>query len=161
MKLENKNKNKNYSGFTLLELTIVIAIVGIMTSVALISMSPARETEKLKTAQREVASAIKLAQSYALQGKTHGGTTPDRYGIKFTSTSEYEIYAGVAETIVEKLKLPDGVTLTRPETATSMNIYFEVPHADVTGDDKELEFKGPGGTTKTIKIEKGGAIAEN
>jgi len=80
-----------------MELLLVIAIIGIMTVAGFVSLSSSRTNTKLQTAQREVASVIKLAQSYALQGKvTPNGTTPCGFGFRFdptdTTHTKYEIF---------------------------------------------------------------------
>ena len=56
-------------GFSLLELIIVIAIVGIMTAITLVSMNTLREKKAVEEAAREVAAAIRETQNYALTGK--------------------------------------------------------------------------------------------
>jgi len=74
-------------GFSFVEIMIVIAIIGIMTSITLVSLMPSKNAESLNAAAREVASAIKLAQSYALQGKVVQisgiNTVPCGYGFIF------------------------------------------------------------------------------
>jgi len=83
-----------------MELIIVMAIMGIMAGAGFVSLQSSKSDSRLKSAQREVSAAIKLAQSYALQGKTHslGGvdTTPCGYGFRFDSTDAqkqtYEIF---------------------------------------------------------------------
>jgi prepilin-type N-terminal cleavage/methylation domain-containing protein len=84
-KLKITDKHK---AFTFVELLMAIAIVGIMTAVGFASLNSGKVTTKLQAAQREVASTIKLAQSYALQGKTvtPGGTSPCGYGFRFDPT---------------------------------------------------------------------------
>jgi len=97
---------KNLKGFTLLELIVVIAIIGIMTSVGLVSLVPAKKQIALKTAQNEVTSAIKLAQSYALQGKSIQGVSDIcGYGFEFTDRSNYRIFYYKAVQIVWGVKL--------------------------------------------------------
>lgn len=90
--------NVKYKAVTLLELLTVIAIIGIMTAAGLVSLNSGKTMAKLQAAQREVASAIKLTQSYALQGKvTPEGTTPCGYGFRFDPSdtinkAKYEIF---------------------------------------------------------------------
>lgn len=87
---------KFYKAVTLVELLAVIAIIGIMSAVGIVSLNSGKTSVKLQAAQREVASIIKLAQSYALQGKTvtYSGEiiTPCGYGVIFVNSTSYEIF---------------------------------------------------------------------
>ena len=61
-------------GYTLLELVIVVAILGIVAVVAIPSLSPERD-RKLDLAAEEIASAIRFAHSEAIRtGEGHGLT---------------------------------------------------------------------------------------
>ncbi|MCX6765713.1 MAG: prepilin-type N-terminal cleavage/methylation domain-containing protein [Candidatus Moranbacteria bacterium] len=64
----------NNRGFTLLELIIVIAIIGIMTSVTLVYLGDSRKDRELEVAAREVAAAVREAQNNALTGKNASST---------------------------------------------------------------------------------------
>ncbi len=89
---------RKYRGFSFVELMSVIVIIGIMSAVAFVSLSSSKSSAKLGAAQREVAAAIKLAQSYALQGRMEAPETgsglavPCGYGIHFISEENYEIF---------------------------------------------------------------------
>ena len=54
-------------GFTLLELLIVMAVLGVLTAVAYPSIGRGMGTLRLRTASREIAAAIRLARSKALR----------------------------------------------------------------------------------------------
>ncbi len=83
---------KNYRAVTMIEMIIVIAIIGIMAGLVMVSLQSGRSSSRLQSAQRNVTATIKLAQSYALQGKTQGGVTPCGYGFRFTANNAYEIF---------------------------------------------------------------------
>ncbi len=149
-------ENKKYSGFTFAELIITIAIVGIMTVVAIVSMNPSKTQAKLKAAQTEVASSIKQAQSYALQGKKQGAITPQYYGIKFTNSTNYELYCNTS--IVETYKLKDGVVLSG---ALPSGITFSIPDGNSNLLSSLILTFGFNDTAKSITISPSGSITED
>jgi Tfp pilus assembly protein FimT len=86
-------KEKKLNGFSLIELMVILAIIVIMTGVSIVSLSPSRRYQALKAAQDEVTASIKLAQSYALQGRTVSGISRVcGYGFKFTNETDYQIF---------------------------------------------------------------------
>ncbi|MCX6761804.1 MAG: GspH/FimT family pseudopilin [Candidatus Moranbacteria bacterium] len=149
-------------GFSFVELMVVIAIIGIMVAVVTVSFGGSRATTRLKAAQDEVTSAIKLAQSYALQGKIPAaGVKPSAYGFKFTSNQSYQIFyvAGGVETALETYSLSDkGVTLTSPAPA-STRLTFDLPNGNFGGNSGTLTFTYSG-KSRQIDISSGGAVVE-
>lgn len=156
-------------GFTLLELIVVIAIIGIMTSVGLASLSSSKRQTALKTAQDEVTSAIKLAQSYALQGKIpNSGDIACAYGFEFldnSPNSEYQIfyYRKVGSSCdtgnkfeVERNNLKNGVSLV--SSFSSSAIYFNIPSADMIPSSGRVLVLD---SSKTITISSSGLVTEN
>ncbi len=173
-------------GFTLLELMVIISIIGIMTSAGLVSLSSSKKHFALKTAQNEVAAAIKLAQSYALQGKfKESVTNVCGIGFRFMNDSTYRIfyyrtgdgYPSCASTdsstitglgMIEDQVLGNGVKLTSPTSPdTSTRILFSIPDAKVSGAGiSNSPFKLSIGTgssekSKTITISSTGLVEED
>lgn len=158
---------KNYQGVTFIELVVVIAMIGIMASVVVVSMSSSRNQAKLKAAQTEVASTIKLAQSYALQGRQFSGATPKYYGVVFVSsgpasTKNYSLCSGNDDScngIVENSELKDGAVFDPPLTVDE-RIIFDVPNGNcVLGCNSVINFGLSGSTdTKMITISSSGAV---
>lgn len=166
-----------YRAVTLIEMMVVIAIIGIITSVTIVSFQSGKSDFRLQAAQREVTATIKLAQGYALQGKTQGGVTPCWYGFRFTSVERYEIFyklppsCGISNvgSMAEEYNLGNSVTLSFPDVSDldDTEIYFTIPHAnayDKTGaaysSSQNITFDFAGAATKTITINKGGNVAE-
>jgi len=170
-----------------MELLLVIAIIGIMTVAGFVSLSSNRTNTNLQTAQREVASVIKLAQSYALQGKAQGGNTPCGYGFRFIDATNYQIFyntpasgttcdqdntvaaylhyrtsAPISQT-AETGSLKNNVTLSGVADYTTTEIYWTVPFGsmyDKTGTSfNAITFTL--NSSKTITVNPGGSVAES
>ena len=91
-KIVNKKAHAPCHGFTFIEIMLVITIIGILSSIALVSLSSTRSNAALESSARQVASAIQLAHTYALQGKKEGGNAVCGFGFIFTSDTDYRIY---------------------------------------------------------------------
>ncbi len=178
-KKTQKNNNhivekSNIKGFTLLELMIVMAIISIMVAVSIVSMTASKNTMSLRTSQDEVSSAIKLAQSYALQGRIPNvADMVCGYGFRFTTTTHYQIFyytkgATCEPTdtskykIVEEQDLKNNVSLTSPAPGSNSRISFDIPNGNASYVSGTLELKINGaGLAKTITINGAGLLTEN
>jgi prepilin-type N-terminal cleavage/methylation domain-containing protein len=153
-----KIKSKNKRGFSLVELMIVISIIGIMSVLGMASFRSSRAYLNLDLSQRELAAAIKLAQSYAIQGKTQivagEEMLPCGYGLRFTEEKKFEIFFnknpetetcqkinqtasaedmhfGNQSVSAETFEFKEGVTLEGVSDFATTEIYFTIPHANV------------------------------
>lgn len=182
--------SKKHKAFSFIEVMVIVAIIAIMSAVGLASLQSAKSVSRLKTAQREVAATIKLAQSYALQGKMQNGVTPCGYGFRFTDATNYEIFYNTVgnysdcedrngqangrrwfngapnlSVSAETYALKNGVSLNSDINSTEM--YFTVPHGNIydrTGSPypaaQTFQFSFLG-SDKTITINPGGFVTEN
>ncbi len=181
---------KKYKAFTLIELMVVIAIIGVMTAIGFGILQNQKSSSALTNAQREVASAIKLAQTYALQGKTVNGTTPCGFGFAFDSNDlnrqKYFIFyipAGSSDCATvnsspkyvdtsstptfESYVLNNNIKLDGSTSIGNTEIYFSVPNGavyDSTGNmyaGQTINFSDSSANQKSITINSGGSIMEN
>jgi prepilin-type N-terminal cleavage/methylation domain-containing protein len=168
------DKQKNIfalKGFTVVEILVVIAIMLIMLSVALVSMRSASDNAKVKSAQREVASAIRLAQSDALQGKTMPSVgLPQCYVFKFTSATAYGIYynntdacpaANDQASPIESYTLNSGVKLTSPSLYANTRITFSVPHGEASNARTFVISNSSKSLSKNVYVKTGGSVTED
>jgi len=154
--IENRFLGKR-AGFTFVELMVVMSIIFIISAVVLVGLGSMRNSSQLDSSQREVAAAIKLLQSYAIQGKTQdiGGVqkAPCGYGFQFTSNNGFQIFYNkplatvdcqtmdatsdannykfnANSVVLESFTLGQNVALSFP-TIDMSGIYFSTPNAKI------------------------------
>lgn len=167
-----KNK-KQYKAFSLVELFVVISIIAIMTSATFVSLQSSRGDSRIKAAQNEVTAVIRLAQSYALQGKTQivGGANiaPCSYGFEFVSSTEYRIFykpphsstvcsPAADKVLAETFSLKEGVTIF--DFASAPVVNFAVPFGNVTGAGI-FTLQYPDTTGRQVIMSSNGNVIEN
>lgn len=114
---------KNQSGFTLIELMIVVAILGALITVVALTSTSYLKRQSLSASSREVLSDLQKVRMDAL---TRGSSGNNRgFGIRFASNTEYFsfefndannnfVYNGASEELSAKAKrLPNNVTIKR------------------------------------------------
>ena len=158
----NRTKlKKKIAGFSLVELMIVVAIIGIMSSIVLVSFNSPKAGVRLKAAQSELVSSIKMAQSFALQGKIPAtGSKASAYGVEFIDSQNYQLFYvdSSGEHALEVYSLAEkNVSLT---SSAGTRFMFSVPDGNFSGGAAIITFDY-NGTTKQIQILTGGAVIEN
>ena len=87
---ENKKKSR---GYTLVEMMVVIAIVGVFSAFVISSFSGSQATWALDTSSRELVAIIRQAQNNAVTGRyLQAGEIPCRYGVAKVSANQYKLY---------------------------------------------------------------------
>jgi len=132
---------KHTSGFTLLELLIIVAIMGILLSFALPAIQPMRENAAEKEAARNVLGALRYARSNAI-------TNNLEYQVAFDlDTRSYWLEKGdlpsdsnVWSRIREFGSFPAGVNM-----ATGADCDNKIGDGDLTTADNKIQFN-PNGT---------------
>lgn len=155
------------NGFTLIELMIIVAIIGIMTTVGFVSLKSGQNQAKLKATQTEIVALVKLAQSYALQGKKQGAVVPEYYGVKFSVDGSGYVFCSSSDSMdascnnsIETHQFSDGVSM---DLGRGSLVWFDVPFGNC-----RLSSVGSlqlqlilDDAEKNIIISPGGSITEN
>jgi type IV pilus assembly protein PilA len=121
-------KRKKEEGFTLIELMIVIAVIGILTAIAIPQYSLYRTRSFNAAAQADLRNAATAQEAYFV---------------------DYETYCLVTTNLMGPMHMPflsQGVNLTIVAASTDASGY--VMRAKHEKGDKTFTVSGPGGTIK-------------
>ena len=117
------NKMKNQKGFTLIELMIVIAIIGILAAIAIPQFSAYRKRAYNSAAQSDLRNAATAQEAYFVDEETYTSTIDNLIGTYGLYMSEKVFFTTVAGDV----------------TSYSMYAYH-------SSGDKTYFINGPGGT---------------
>ena len=134
-------QKKKWAAFTLIEIMIAMAIVGIVSSVLLVDFNANRSKKGVEQSALEVASVVRQAQNYALTGKqTPAGGNPCSFDVSWGGVGTTNILLvnnwnnGVSctPTTILTYRLRDGVTLNIPAGSVSFSVPFSTVSAAAT-----------------------------
>jgi type IV pilus assembly protein PilA len=77
------NKTKNQQGFTLIELMIVIAIIGILAAIAIPQFSAYRQRSYNSAAQADLRNAATAQEAYFVDNATYAGSSTALIGATY------------------------------------------------------------------------------
>ena len=132
--------------FTLIELLVIIAIMGTMVTVGVVSVRSGQGAARVKGATRDIFAAIRHARSTALVTQQPAIITYS------TDTVDGEVVAKVE--ITSAKLMTDGVDLTKVRTVTGYPLK-SVATVSAVASDKETAAEGGGG-----EKEKGNTLEE-
>ena len=133
---------KDKKGFTLLEMMIVVALIAILSAVAVISIKSNMPQYYLSGAARQVLTDLMLARSKAVSNNT--ATT-----VNFSSTG-YSI-GGVTTDISSQFR---GVTLSTKSTTGIITFYS----MGTTSGSDTITLTSPGLTSKLVVVSAAGGV---
>ncbi len=128
------NKHRKQQGFTLIELGIVLAIMAIMLTLAVVSLSGVQQQAYSGKSLEILISDIKLQQTKAMNGASDDGNTY-RYGIHF-ETDTYTLFQGDTYTPSDSRNFTvtlDGQLTFSSVTFPNSQIVFEKGSGEIVG----------------------------
>ncbi|MBI3231959.1 MAG: type II secretion system protein [Candidatus Doudnabacteria bacterium] len=144
-------KRQKSEGFTVIELAVVLAIMGILIGLVVVDFARQRPERDIKIAQNQLVTNIRKVQSYSLFSRNVGNVKPAQYYIlKFdTSTPDRyviqaitDVYSAPTLVDMETVLLPKNIVL---DTTSQLALTRPVVPLSVTAACALLAFKSPFG----------------
>lgn len=160
-------RNKNQSGFTLIEIIIVISVFTILFAVSTISLTGLIPEANFVSSYQSILSDIKNQQLKAMTGDTNGSGSGSAYGI-YLEDDQYTLFKGLAynpsssdNVIVE---LPPGLNITEITFPFASLVFLQVNGEISNYDQLNSSFKLTNTSTseeKIVNLNKLGVVLPN
>lgn len=157
-------------GFTLVELMIAMAVMGVVVTIGAVSLNKFGSSQKLEEARDGLITSLRLARTYAVTGQSVGSVTDLEY-VTFSvdSGGRVKIFPNdvVSVTYLDKDVSPDGVVIG---VGTSLRFAsYDGKLVDGSGSPSAgatftistgSGMESPGGVGLTVKVSSAGLINE-
>ena len=153
------------SGFTMLELLLVLGIFAVLAAVAAFQLANFQRGAKLESASKDIVGTLRLAHDRAVLGED-GNTdgSGDAWGIRFANAASdtYQTFFGSTYSsgnVKETVFLPSGVSFTAPTEGFNADVVFAKLIGTTT-----LQFivsVADDTTTKTITTDTTGRVSSD
>lgn len=153
-------------GFSLLELLIVIAVVGLLAAGVGVSLVNYQRTAALDSAAKEIVGNLRFAQNKAITGEDgNGDGASDKWGVRFANGTNdtYRIFYGNSYTVnnaKEEIYLPSSVSFSAPQEGNNLDVIFTKTSGTTAATTITVSNAG-GSETRTITVDASGRINSN
>jgi len=167
------DKDRRCGGFTLVELVVVLAIVSIITSMAMVNYKASQQQLAIQRSAAKLASDIRRTQEMTLSAREIPNSTIYGYGMYFNTgnPNQYIIYADKngdssyngGNEDVEIISFESGVELDSL-SPSPLSIFFKPPDpiTIISGTENKatikVHLKSDTGIKKTIEVNKVGMV---
>jgi prepilin-type N-terminal cleavage/methylation domain-containing protein len=149
-------------GFTLIELTVVFAVIGILGAIAITAFFDYSRTLKLQTAANDLTLTLNVAKQNSLsQLKDHPSCTVavvlNGYKVRINNSTTYDldVVCGGADFNISTKSLPANITFSSP---TPASFFFPVLKGGVTITGSPTITLTGFGKTKSVTVTNAGVI---